>query len=116
MAENCIFCKIIKGEIGGNFIRRKKDYVAFKDINPKAPVHVLIVPVKHYASLENADDKDKLLLGDLMIAVRDIARKLKISESGYKIVINNGEDSGQLVFHMHIHLLGGWQKVSHWKV
>lgn len=112
----CIFCKIIKGEIPGKFVYRDEDITAFYDINPKAPVHVLVLPVKHMESLIDLQDTDKDLAGQLMISVKKIAEKLKIAEEGYKVVINNGSGAGQLVFHLHIHLLGGWRESPKWEV
>ena len=114
--SDCLFCKIIKGEIPGKFVYKDKEMVAFYDINPKAPVHVLIVPVKHLESLREVKVEDRELLGKLMIAVHKIAQQLNIAGDGYKVVINNGEGSGQLVFHLHLHLLGGWRERANWKV
>ena len=114
--DQCIFCKILKGEIPGKFVHRDENIVAFYDINPKAPVHVLVLPVKHLESLNNLQDTDKDLVGQLMISVKKIAEKLKIADHGYKVVINNGSGAGQLVFHLHIHLLGGWRQSPHWQV
>lgn len=114
--EDCIFCKIIKGEIPGKFVYKDSEIIAFYDINPKAPVHVLIVPVRHLESLRETKDQDKDLLGKLMLTVNKIALELNIAKSGYKVVINNGKESGQIVFHLHIHLLGGWGQPAHWQV
>ncbi len=114
--QDCIFCKIIKGEIPGKFVYKDSEIVAFQDINPKAPVHVLILPIKHLKSLQDTKGEDEKLLGKLMIAVNRIAEKLGIAQNGYKVVINNGEDSGQLVFHLHLHLLGGWRENPKWEV
>lgn len=113
---DCIFCKIINGEIPGKFIYRDSEIVAFKDINPKAPVHVLVVPIRHIRSLQEVESTDEKLLGNLMLKTSMIAGKLKIAESGFKIVINNGESSGQIVFHLHLHLLGGWGDDPQWEV
>lgn len=113
---DCIFCKIIKGEITGKFVQKDNDIVAFYDINPKAPVHVLVVPVKHLESLREVNSDDQKLLGKLMLVVDKIADKLGIKKDGYKVVINNGQASGQIVFHLHLHLLGGWRESAHWRV
>jgi histidine triad (HIT) family protein len=113
--SDCIFCKIIKGEIPAKFIYRDKNLVAFHDINPKAPVHVLVVPVKHLESLNTINGEEESL-GLLMVKIKDIARELAIDKSGYKLVINNGKGAGQLVPHLHIHLLGGWRKIEGWEV
>lgn len=106
----CIFCQIIEGEIPSTKVYEDKDLVVIKDIHPVAPVHVLIIPKEHFASLVEAKDKHQTLLGKLMLTARDTAESLGVSASGYKIVINNKEDAGQIVFHLHIHLIGGWQK------
>ncbi|MCL4338215.1 histidine triad nucleotide-binding protein [Patescibacteria group bacterium] len=114
--DDCIFCKIIKGEIPSKKVFEDKDIVAFNDINPKAPVHVLVVPKKHIESLANVDAANKDLLGKLLIAVSEIARKTNVDKSGYKVVANNGEGAGQLVLHLHFHILGGWMSKPHWQV
>lgn len=105
MAESCIFCKIARGEIPAKMLVNNKEIVAFRDLNPQAPVHVLIVPKKHVASLDDANDSD--LLGRMIAMAAAIARQEKIAKSGYRTVINTGKDGGQSVDHLHIHLLGG---------
>ena len=105
MAESCIFCKIARGEIPAKMLVNNKEIVAFRDLNPQAPVHVLIVPKKHVASLDDANDSD--LLGRMIAMAAAIARQEKIAKSGYHTVINTGKDGGQSVDHLHIHLLGG---------
>ncbi len=107
---NCIFCKIIKGEIPANKVYEDDDIIVFKDIAPKAPIHVLVVPKVHFASLDKAKDENEKLLGKLLLQARDIAKSFGVNKSGYKVVINNGAGSGQIVFHLHLHLLGGWKK------
>jgi histidine triad (HIT) family protein len=114
--SDCIFCKIISGEIPKKFVYKDNDLVAFYDINPKAPVHVLIVPNKHIESLREIKEEDKDLMIKFMLTVRQIAEKLGIAKEGYKVVINNGRASGQLVFHLHLHLLGGWKGKADWSV
>lgn len=116
MDENCIFCKIIKGKLPAKFIIKKKNYLAFHDINPKAPVHALVIPLVHFDSLSDARDKDKEMMGELLLGAREAAKELGILDKGYKIVINNGKAAGQIVFHLHLHILGGWKKISHWQV
>lgn len=113
--SDCIFCRIISKEIPASFFYKDDKIVAFKDINPKAPVHILIVPVKHIVSLRGTNEEDKVLLGEIMYRASKIAVELGISE-GFKIVINNGKEAGQLVFHLHVHLLGGWKRPEVWKV
>ncbi len=114
--SDCIFCKIIKGEIPAKKVLEDKDFIVFYDINPKAPLHVLLVPKKHIISLQDTKEEDRELLGSLMVLVNRVAQTLGIARDGYKIVINNGKNSGQLVFHLHLHLLGGWKEQSHWEV
>jgi histidine triad (HIT) family protein len=105
MAEPCIFCRIARGEIHAQMVANSKDIAAFRDLNPQAPVHILIIPKKHVTSLDDASDTD--LLGRMMALAAAIARQEKIAKSGYRTVINTGSDGGQSVDHLHIHLLGG---------
>lgn len=110
MTNNCIFCKIIRGEISSKTVFRDDNVMAFYDISPKAPVHVLVVPIRHIDSLITVRDKDAKELGNLMLSVSKIAKKLGLETTGYKATLNNGAGAGQVVFHLHIHLLGGWRK------
>ncbi len=105
MADPCIFCRIARGEIHAPLVANSKDIVAFKDLNPQAPVHILIVPRKHIGSLDDATDPD--LLGRMMSLAAAIARQEGIAKTGYRTVINTGKEGGQSVDHLHIHLLGG---------
>jgi histidine triad (HIT) family protein len=105
MADSCIFCRIARGEIPAQMVANNKEIAAFKDLNPQAPVHILIIPKKHIKSLDDATDSD--LLGRMMALAAAIARQEKIAKSGYRTVINTGADGGQSVDHLHIHLLGG---------
>lgn len=114
--KDCIFCKIINKEIPSKEVFRDEKIVAFYDISPKAPVHVLVVPVEHFSSLIEAREKHQPILGQLLLRLKKIAEKLNLHQKGYKVVINNGVWSGQLVFHLHLHLLGGWLEKSHWQV
>ncbi len=102
---DCIFCRIARGELPAQFVRRGDDIIAFRDISPKAPVHVLVVPRRHVASLHEADDP--ALLGALLAAAREVAEGEGIGRSGYRVVINTGPDGGQEVPHLHLHVLGG---------
>jgi histidine triad (HIT) family protein len=104
-SRSCIFCRIARGEIPAQMVMNNKDVAAFKDLNPQAPVHVLIIPKKHVASLDDANDPD--LLGRMMALAAAIARQEGIAKSGYRTVVNTGKDGGQSVDHLHIHLLGG---------
>lgn len=105
--SDCIFCKIIAKEIPGTIVYEDDQAAAFLDIQPAAPVHILVVPKKHIASLDEIGDEDQALLGHMMLVIRELARKYQISESGYRVITNIGPDSGQLVKHVHFHLIGG---------
>ena len=105
--ENCIFCKIIQREIPTSFIYEDDRMVAFKDINPQAPIHILLIPKEHYASLNDVPEDKKDILSHLLLKARQIALEQGISERGYRIVLNTARDSGQEVLHIHFHLLGG---------
>lgn len=106
--DNCIFCKIARKEIPTNFVYEDDGVVAFNDLNPQAPTHILVIPKKHYASLNDVDDT--ALLGNLLNTVKIIAEKLEIKD--YRTVINTGKEAGQEVFHLHLHLLSG--RVMNW--
>jgi histidine triad (HIT) family protein len=103
----CIFCKIVNGDIDSSKVYEDENYVAFKDINPKAPIHILIIPKEHIPYLSDIDDTNKNIIGDMAHIANKIAKELGIDKTGYRILINNGEDAGQEVFHIHMHLLGG---------
>jgi histidine triad (HIT) family protein len=104
---NCIFCKIIAGEIPGDFVYRDERVLAFRDINPIAPTHILIVPVQHIASVNDLETKHEPLIAHLFSTAKQLALEMGINQSGYRLIINTGPDSGQVVFHLHLHLLGG---------
>ena len=101
--ENCIFCKIVKGEIPTTKIFENNDVIAFNDIHPKAKVHILIVPKKHIESVKHLEEIDKNLVGELVLTAQKIAKEKNLE--GYKIIINVGREGGQLVDHLHLHLL-----------
>lgn len=103
--RNCIFCKIARGEVPAKMLVNSKEMIAFPDIAPQAPTHILVVPKQHIASLDDLDDSD--LLGRMMSLAAALARQEGIAKSGYRTVINTGADGGQSVDHLHIHLLGG---------
>ena len=105
--ENCLFCKIGTGEIPTEFVYEDDVCVAFKDINPQAPSHILIVPREHIESLDKARNKHQETLGYMLLIAAEIAREEGFADSGYRAVINTNGDSGQTVFHLHLHLLGG---------
>lgn len=102
--NDCIFCKIARGEFNTEFIVDTADYVSFKDINPQAPIHALVIPREHFDSLREIDDPAKM--GKLLDGARKTAEKLGIGDN-YRVVINTGKEAGQAVFHIHIHVLGG---------
>ena len=105
--NDCIFCKIIKGEIPSKKIYEDEDIFVFEDINPQAPVHILLIPKQHFASLNDIPEEKKDMLGQLLIKARRIAEDQGMAQRGYRIVLNTQRDSGQEVFHIHFHLLGG---------
>lgn len=107
--ENCIFCKIIKGDIPSSKVYEDESVFAFRDINPQAPVHVLIVPKKHAANVLELCEEDEKLLGHIQLVAGEIATTLGVSESGFRIMSNCGPDAYQSVQHLHYHLLGGTQ-------
>jgi histidine triad (HIT) family protein len=107
--ETCIFCKIISGEIPSTMVFEDEICVAFNDITPQAPNHLLIVPRQHFASLDEADESHQEVLGHMLLTCAKIAREQGFSKKGYRTVINTNDDGGQTVFHLHIHLLGGRQ-------
>jgi histidine triad (HIT) family protein len=108
MAEqNCIFCKIVAGEIPAAKVFEDERAVVFRDINPQAPTHALVIPRRHVASLNEASEADESLLGHLLLVAARVAREEGRAESGYRTVINTNADAGQTVFHIHVHLLGG---------
>jgi histidine triad (HIT) family protein len=105
--DNCLFCKIAKKGIPAKVVYEDETILAFEDIHPKAPTHILIIPKDHFASLNDVPEDKGDLLGHILIKARQIARDKGIAESGYRIVLNTARDSGQDVFHIHFHLLGG---------
>jgi len=111
-AHNCLFCKIITGEIPGDFVYEDELCVAISDINPQAPTHVLVIPREHMDSLNEASQRDEGLLGHLLRIGARIANDAGHGESGYRTVINTGAGAGQSVFHLHVHVLGG--RPMHW--
>lgn len=106
---DCIFCKIVAGEIPAKIVRRSPEAVAFHDLTPQAPVHVLVIPTTHYGAVRDAagDPAREALLGRLLGFAAEVATELGLDGRGYRIVTNTGPDGGQSVFHLHLHLLGG---------
>lgn len=109
MAQDCIFCKIIDGEIPTEFVHQDDNLVVFKDINPLAPVHLLIVSKRHIRSINDLKDGDREILAELILAARDMAKRFSIDKSGYRIFFNVEKGGGQEVFHLHMHMIGGWE-------
>lgn len=101
--DDCIFCKIANGDFGTEFIIETEDIVAFRDLNPQAPEHILVIPKQHYENLSQVDDKE--LLGNLLEGVQKVTEKIGLKE--FRTVINTGKQAGQSVFHVHLHVLGG---------
>lgn len=104
---NCIFCRIASGEIPATKVYEDDLCIAFRDINPQAPRHILIIPRKHIESMNKVGPEDKDLIGHLVLAASTIAEQEGFSQAGYRAVINTGDDGGQTVWHLHVHLLGG---------
>jgi len=109
---DCIFCKIVSGEIKGTIIYSDEQATAFRDINPAAPTHILIVPNRHIESVNALGSDDKELMGHLFTVAGQLAKSEGIDQSGYRLITNTGPDGGQTVFHLHVHLLGG-KKMKH---
>ncbi len=107
MSDTCIFCRIVRGEIPSDKVYEDKDFIAFKDIHPAAPVHLLLIPKAHIARLSGAGEGDAALLGGLMLAAGKVARDQKLDS--YRFIINDGAGAGQTVFHLHAHILSGRQ-------
>ncbi len=105
--DDCIFCKIAAGEIPSTRVHEDDVCVAFNDLSPQAPTHILIVPRDHVDSLDKADSGNKATLGHLLLTAADIARQQGFAENGYRVVINTNSDGGQTVFHLHVHVLAG---------
>ena len=110
--HNCIFCRILEGDAPGEILFRDELVTAFRDINPAGPVHMLIVPNRHYASLNDMSSEDEALAGRMLIVARQLAEQEGIHESGYRLILNTGPDGGQVVHHVHLHLIGG-QRMRH---
>ena len=105
--QDCLFCKIAAGEIPAQVVYTDEHALAFRDINPQAPTHVLVIPRRHVASLADASDADEPLLGRLFLTAARVAAQEGLTEGGYRTVVNTGAGAGQSVFHIHLHVLGG---------
>jgi histidine triad (HIT) family protein len=107
MADECIFCKIVAGDVLGDIVYQDEDFLAFRDILPKAPIHLLIIPKTHITSVTELTDGQQNLAGRLIIIAKNLAEKEGIAKNGYRLVINCGSEGGQVVPHLHLHLIGG---------
>ena len=110
--DQCIFCRIVERSLPARIVFEDDEIVAFEDAHPQAPVHTLIVPRKHLASLKDATADDAALLGRMLVVATQLARERGLETRGYRTVVNTGTGAGQSVFHLHLHLLGG--RVFHW--
>lgn len=108
MEKNCMFCQIIRGEKPADFVYQDESLVVFKDIRPHAPVHLLFVPKKHIRSVNDLIEEDTPIVSKMIFKAKEIARDQEVSESGYKLLFNIERGGGQVIFHLHMHLLGGW--------
>lgn len=107
--KDCLFCKMASGEIKPDMVLETKELIAFRDINPQAPLHVLVVPRKHITTLNDTIEPDAILVGKMTLAAQEIARNAGVDGSGYRLVMNCNADGGQSVYHIHMHVLGGRQ-------
>lgn len=105
--NDCLFCGIVEGRVKGHVVYRDDAVVAFRDIRPQAPVHILVVPRKHVATILDLEANDQAVVGQIFPVITKLAREQGIAESGFRVVVNSGADAGQTVFHLHFHLLGG---------
>ena len=110
MGKDCLFCQISKGETATEFLFENDTLVVFKDINPAAPVHLLIVPKKHIRSINDLTEADQPILSEMLMAAKDMAAKHGVAKSGYRLFINVERGGGQVIFHLHLHLIGGWNR------
>ncbi|MFH2092776.1 MAG: histidine triad nucleotide-binding protein [Pseudomonadota bacterium] len=108
MSSDCLFCKIVNREISSEFLYEDEDFVVFKDINPHAPVHLLLVPKKHIRSINDLQKEDAAIMSGLFDLAGKMAKEQRIDKSGYKLLFNVEKGGGQVIFHIHLHLLGGW--------
>lgn len=107
MDPDCIFCRIIDGQAPAHIIHQDEQTIAFHDIHPASPTHLLIVPVQHIRSINQLTEDNQEIIARMYMVARDLAKKHGIEKSGYRLIINNGPDANQTVFHLHLHLLGG---------
>ncbi len=110
MSTDCLFCNISKGETSTEFLFENDTLVVFKDINPHAPVHLLVAPKKHIRSINDLTNDDRAILAEMIMVARDMAAEAGVAQSGYKLLFNVEKGGGQVIFHLHLHIIGGWKK------
>ena len=110
MEKDCTFCQIIRGEKEAEFVYQDESLVVFKDIHPHAPVHLLVVPKRHLRSVNDLTEQDKDIVSEMILKAKEVAKAQSISKSGYRLLFNIERGGGQIIFHLHMHLLGGWGK------
>ena len=110
MEKDCLFCKIANGQMGTEFLYENDNLVVFRDINPHAPVHLLIVPRRHIRSVNDLTQGDHDILAEMIMTAKEMAKKENVDASGYKLLFNVEKGGGQVIFHLHLHLMGGWEK------
>ncbi|MBU1341824.1 MAG: histidine triad nucleotide-binding protein [Proteobacteria bacterium] len=113
MSNNCLFCKIVRREIPSEFLYEDDNFIVFKDIHPAAPVHLLLVPKKHVRSINDLKPEDETIISGLFMLAKDMAKDQGINTSGYKLLFNVEKGGGQEIFHIHLHLIGGWKKTAY---
>lgn len=110
MENGCLFCKIANGQMDTQFLFENENLVVFRDINPHAPVHLLIVPKRHIRSVNDLGTEDNAIVAEMIMIAKQMAREEKVDTSGYKLLFNVEKGGGQVIFHLHLHLIGGWKK------
>jgi len=110
MENDCLFCKIAHGQMDTDFLFENDDLVVFRDINPHAPVHLLIVPKRHIRSINDLTPQDNAILAEMITSAKQMAKEENVDKSGYKLLFNVEKGGGQVIFHLHLHLMGGWEK------
>lgn len=110
MEKDCLFCKIASGQMGTEFLYENDNLVVFRDINPHAPVHLLIVPKRHIRSVNDLTQGDHDILAEMIMTAKEMAKMENVDASGYKLLFNVEKGGGQVIFHLHLHLMGGWEK------
>ena len=110
MEKDCLFCKIAHGQMDTEFLFENENLVVFRDINPHAPVHLLIVPKRHIRSVNDLTPEDNDILAEMIVTAKAMAAKEQVNVSGYKLLFNVEKGGGQVIFHLHLHLMGGWER------